>query len=450
MKPGPIRYRWKGFLLNLVVGGLVATAPAEGVDLLEVYDLATQDDPEMRRAQHEHRAASEILKQARAGFLPTLTVDAESGGTRQKIHSSDNPVFAEGTSFFATNRVTLTLNQPLYRHAAVVNLRQARTATRRADLAFETAKQELLLRVATLYFEALAAEATYDFAEAERTALQSHYEMTDLRRRTGLAAVTDLHEARARLAAVEALVIEAEDVWDDGLQALRGLNPRIPAGLSGLSGDLKLVPPAPDDAEAWKATALEENLRLLTQVQMVEVARQEVARHRAVRFPALDFLARGNRERNGGTLFGGGSDVETANFLVRLSVPVFEGGLMMSRVREAEQSYRAALEEFERQRREVVRTVRSSFYGVTRAISRSRALEQAVASQELALEARQEGYRSGRYSIVDVLDAERDLFEARSDYARARYDYVLNSLRLRQAVGALGEADLVTVNAWLE
>jgi outer membrane protein len=180
------------------------------------------------------------------------------------------------------------------------------------------------------------------------------------------------------------------------------------------------------------------------------VARQEVSRNRAGRFPALDFLARGNRERTGGTLFGGGSDVETANFLVRLSIPVFEGGLMASRIREAEQSYRAVLEEFERQRREVVRTVRSSFYGVTRAISRSQALEQAVASQKLALEARQEGYRSGRYSIVDVLDAERDLFEARSDYARARYDYVLNSLRLRQTVGALGEDDLVTINAWLE
>jgi len=450
MLPKSIGYGLKGIWLSFAVAGLVAAVPVEGIDLLEVYDLATQDDPKLRQAQQDHLASSEILKQARAGFLPTLTLEAESGGTPQNIRSSDNPVYVEGASFFSTNRLTLTLNMPLYRHAVVVNLRQAHAATRQADLEFESAKEELLIRVATLYFEALAAEATYDFAEAERLSLQSHFEMTEIQRRRGLAAITDLHEARARLAAVEALVIEAEDIWDDALQALRNLNPRIPAGISDLKDDLTLIPPDPDDVELWKASALEGNRTLRTQAQVVEVARQEVYRLRATRLPELDLLARGSRERTGGTLFGGGSDIETANLLVRLSAPLYQGGMTSSRTREAEYRYRAALEEFERQRRDVVRAAQSAFYGVKRAISRSKALKQAVDSQALALKARQDGYRSGRYSIVDVLDAERDLFEARRDHARARYNYILESLRLRLVVGALSEDDLKMVNVWLE
>ena len=450
MSPKSIRHGWKGIWLLFAVAGLVAAAPVEGIDLLGVYDLATQDDPELRRAQQEHLASSEILRQAWAEFSPTLTLDAESGGTRQNIRSFDNPLYAAGASFFSTNRLTLTLNLPLYRHTSVVNLRQARAATRQADFAFESAKQELLIRVATLYFGALAAEAIYDFAESERLSLQSHFEMTELQRRKGLASITDLHEARARLSAVEALVIEAEDVWDDALQALRSLNPRIPSGLSVLKDDLALIPPVPDDVELWKASALEGNLTFRTQAQVVEVARQEVYRLRAARLPVLDFLARGDRERNGGTLFGGGSDIETANLLVRLSVPLYQGGMTSSRTREATYKYRAALEGFEGLRREVVRAVRSAFYGVKRAISRSKALKQAVDSQTLALKARQEGYRSGSFSIVDVLDAERDLFEVRRDHARARYDYILESLRLRLIVGTLSEDDLMMINAWLE
>lgn len=260
----------------------------------------------------------------------------------------------------------------------------------------------------------------------------------------------DLYEAQARLAAVEARAIEAEDKWDDALQALRGLNAEIPAGLSDLKADLPAVPPVPDDIDLWETSAMEGNFALQTQKQVVEIARQEIQRFRATRLPELDLLARGNWEQNGGTLFGGGSDIETANFLVRLNFPLYQGGLALSRTREAAFRYRATLEEFERQRREVIRAVRSAFYGVKRAISRSKALRQAVDSQTLALNARQEGYRSGRFSIVEVLDAERDLFEARRDHARARYDYILESLRLKFVIGTLSETDLITINTWLE
>lgn len=184
-----IRNRWQKIWLACAIAILVVASSVEGVDLLGVYDLATQDDPELRRAQQEHLASSEIIKQAHAGFLPTLTFEAESGGTRQDVQSSDNPVFSEGASSFSNKRMALTLNLPLYRHTTVVNLRQARAAIRQADLVFESAKQALLIRAATLYFEALAAEATYDFVEAEHLSLQSHFDMTQLQRLRGLASI---------------------------------------------------------------------------------------------------------------------------------------------------------------------------------------------------------------------------------------------------------------------
>ena len=136
-----IRRKRHNIWLCCLVASLLGAGSANSIDLLGVYDLATQDDPELKRAQQEHQASAEILKQARAGFLPTLAFEAESGKTRQNIRNSDNPIYSEGASTFSANRLTLTLNMPLYRHTAVVNLRQANTATKQADLAFENAKR---------------------------------------------------------------------------------------------------------------------------------------------------------------------------------------------------------------------------------------------------------------------------------------------------------------------
>ena len=420
------------------------------VDLLTVYDMAAQSDPALRRALHERQGAEELSAQARAGLLPSLSVDAETGMTRQNIFSSDNTVFNPGTSSFSSSRLSLTLNQPIYNRQSHINVRQARVAGRRAGLTFESARQDLLMRVATLYFAALAARGEYEFASLQRTAFQRHYDAAEIQRARGLASMIDLYDSRARLATVEALMIEAEDRWDDAVQGLREMNEQIPVDLAPLALDMPLSSPAPDDLDTWIGVAMAENPTLLAQRASVEISAQEVSRQRAGRLPRLDVRAAGNREKSGGTLFGGGSDVETSNVQLRLSVPVYEGGLLSSRVREATQALLANQQELERVERALLREVRSAFYGVKRSISRVEALAAAAAAQELGLEARQEGFRSGRFSLLEVLDAESDLFEVRRDWARARFDYVLNSLRLKQAVGPLGEGDLLTVNGWLQ
>ena len=395
------KIRGLAFALALALPG----GPAYGIDLLGVYDLAAQDDPEIRRGLHEYLASRELIPQARAGFLPTFSVEAETGGTHQNIRSSDNAIFAPGINSFVTHRLTLSLNQPIYRHLALVNRRQARAALKRADLEFETVKQELILRVAMLYFGALAAQQEFQFSETERTALERHYELVDLQRQRGLATVTDLYDARARLATVEALVIETEDNWDDAVEALREVSRQVPASLAPLDSEVPLIPPSPSAFEMWVDAAQAQNPALLAQSQAVEIARHEVARQKSGRYPTLDLVARGNRERSGGSLYGGGSHTETSNVLMCLTFPIYQGGILGSRVREARESLQSAEQELERQSRALQRQVRGAFYGVTRAISRVTALEEAIRAQELALEARQEGYRSGLYSTIEVLDA---------------------------------------------
>ncbi len=442
----------RGFRIGVFASlfGFALSAPCCAVDLVGVYRSALKHDAQLEGARYTNLASREGLRQAFSRFLPTLTLDAETGGTHQNIRSTNNDLFSLGKSFFMTSRVSVTLNQPIYRHSTLVGVWQARADVKRSDLELMQAEQDLILRSARLYFSALAARDEVTFAEAEQASLERHFELVQVQKARGLASIMDLYEARARLATVEAQVIEAEDLWDDAIEALRELNSRLAPDLRPLRVELPLVTPQPSDVDAWIERAVEGNLRLKAQEQAVESAMQEISLQKAGRIPALNLQARENREKTGGTLFGGGSDVETANFIVTISVPVFQGGFLGSRIKEAKYAHQAAVQELERQRRALKRQVRSSFFGVTRAISRVAALEQAVRSQGLALEARQEGFRSGIVSIVAVLDAERDLFETRRDHARARYEYILNSLLLRDTVGQLSEADLLQVNRWLQ
>jgi outer membrane protein len=195
---------------------------------------------------------------------------------------------------------------------------------------------------------------------------------------------------------------------------------------------------------------LDRNLKLKIQQSNSEVARIEVDRQRAGHYPSLDVVGRYYRQDTGGSLFGGGSIVDTQDVMLELNVPIFEGGMIRSKTREAQERSSAAVENVERQRRTVVRQVHSAYDGIKTAKSRAEALEKSIEAQSYVLEAKQQGYRSGIYTSLAVLDASRDLYLLRRDYAQSRFDYVFNTMRLKQAMGTLGDDDLVIVNNWLQ
>jgi outer membrane protein len=436
--------------LTLLLFFLIPDRSAPAQDLVDLYRLARKNDPQLQRARYEHAASRETLSQAYSNLLPTLAAQGEYIENAQDIVSSDNAVFEVGKTDYTTKTYTLTLTQPIFHYASIVRVGQANAEIERADAEFEISKQDLMLRVSQLYLEVLSAQDRLAFAQAEQAAVELHFELAKGRHSMGLTPITDLHDAKARLSSVMARRIAAENDLDDSFQALREVCGDLGGKLAGLTGEMPLVGPDPGDVGPWIKGALEQNLGIKVQRQAVEVAKEEIKRQRSGHYPTLDLVGRYNDRDTNGTLFGGGSDVKTTEVLLEANLPIFQGGYVCSRTREASHLYQAVLQDLERQIRAVKRETRAAYLGVKSAISRVEALEQSVVSQRLALEAKQYGFNSGLYTSLAVLDAERDLYLAKQDYAQARYDYILNSMRLKQAVSTLEEEDLVLVNQWFK
>jgi len=424
-----------------------AAAPVD--DMLNVYKLAIANDPQFRGADSDQKALRESLYQAYARWMPLIEGEAIYGWVNQKIQESNNTVYSTGTSDYNSGTYTLKATQHLFNWALFLDVSQAKNLKKRADVELEQAKQDLMLRVVQAYFTALAAKESLAFAKAEQTDVQAVYDRASVKHRSGMAAVTDLNDARARLALADAQVIKAESDYRDALQGLQEICNKGFAELKNLPENLPMDMPTPDNAEQWVKIGLDQNLKLKVQQFNSEVARLEVGRQRAGHLPSLDVVGRYYRQDTTGSLFGGGSVVDTGDVMLQLSVPLFNGGMVLSKTDEAKAKHQSAEESAERQRRAVVRQVRAAYDGIKTSKLRAEALEKSIESQTSVLAAKEQGYRSGIYSSLAVLDASRDLYMSRRDYAQSRYEYVYNTLRLKQIVGTLTDKDLVVVNNWL-
>lgn len=436
---------WAG-LLALVLFPSLAT----GETLLEAYKLARSSDPKFKGAQYDSQAGGTAIDQARAGFLPTARFEADKVETRQRILSSNNPIFGAGVTKFPTDSHTLSINQPIFRKDVIERFEQAKAVVRQAEFTLLAAEQDLLLRTTAAYLTVLAGVDSVTLATAERQAVGRALELARERLRMGLGTITNQHDAAARYAVTQAREIEAQNKLRDARQALREITGKLIQNVQSLREEFALLTPDPVNVERWIEVAYEQNLALKARRETVEVARQEVQRQRAGHYPSLNLLLSHNRRESGSTLFGGGSNVETTDLTLRLSVPIFEGGLTSAVTQEAAYRYQKAQEDLELERRALERQTRAAFEGTISGVSLVQALRQSVIAQASALEAKDQGFKSGLLTLLPVLDAQRDLFLARRDYAQSRYDYLLNRLKLKQASGSLSEADLESVSAALQ
>lgn len=429
---------------------LFAAAPVAAQGLQEVYALARQNDPKFRAVQAEVKASGMAIDQARAGFLPTVKLDVEQTETRQRILASQNPIFGAGVTNFPTYNHTLSLLQPIFRKDVIERFEQAKAIVKQAEYTLLAAEQELQLRTSTAYLVVLAVTDSLTLARAERDAVGKVLETAREKLKMGLGTITSLHDASARYAITQARVIEAESKLRDGREGLREITGKPADKLQPLRDEFPIETPEPADVQRWLETALEQNLVLRARREAVEVARQEVERQRAGHFPSLNLLVNHNRKDAGSTLFGGGSDVETTDVTLRLTIPIFEGGMTSAVTQEAVYRHQKAKEEYEQELRSVERVTRASYDNTLSGASLVEALKQSVIAQQSALEAKSEGHKAGLYTLSAVLDAQRDLFLAKRDYAQARYEYLLGRLKLKQAAGILAEADLAIVGAALQ
>ena len=429
---------------------LLLPMPARGETLQEAYALAHQNDPKYRAAQAESQANGMAIDQALAGFLPTVKLDIEEMETRQRILSSQNAIFGAGVTNFPTYSHTLSLNQPIFRKDVIERFAQAKAVVRQAEFTLLAAEQDLQLRTAAAYLVVLAATDSLALASAEREAVGKVLDLARAKLRMGLGTITNQYDAAARYAVTQAREIEAQNKLRDARQGLREITGRLIENVQTLREEIRLETPEPAVIERWLETAFEQNLMLKAKREAVDVARQEVERQRAGHFPSLNLVASHNRKQAGSTLFGGGSDVETTDVTLRLSVPIFEGGLTSAVTQEAAFRYQKSQEDHEQERRAVERATRAFYDGTVSGVSLVGALKQSVIAQQSALEAKVEGQKSGLFALLPVLDAQRDLYLAKRDFAQSRYDYLLYRLRLKQAAGTLSETDLVSIGAALQ
>lgn len=417
-------------------------------DLLSIYALSRANDPLFQAAEFTLRAEQQLPRQARAALLPNVNASAARIRARDEI-SGSAAFLTEGSATFNVNQYGIDLTQTIFDRGKSLSLAQAQSQSRVAELEFQSATQQLILRVAIRYFAVLAAQDDVDLSIAEKRAVARQLELADERLQVGLGTKTDLFDAQARFRLAEAQEIRARNFLDNARQALGELIGQPPPALTKLGSGSPVEGPSPEDVQAWVDRALSDNLDLEIARQTETVAEQELERQRAGRYPSLDLVVRHNVSDADGSISGPGIKNTSTDALVQLSVPIYQGGSVDAQTREALYRLQAAQKQTESALRSADRTTRSAYSDIITSIRQAEALDQAVVASESALEAKREGFAAGLDTNIDVLNAQRDLFRAKRDYLQSRYEYILNFLRLQQAVGELDEDDLEKVNGWL-
>jgi outer membrane protein len=456
---------------------LVAAPRAEATGLLDAYRDALRSDPALREAASNRLAALEARPQARAALLPQLegtgSYEYQDRSGTQTIQQRD----ANGDIITLTTRFEqdveplrqwqLRVTQTLFRWDQWVALRQSDKQMAQAEAEFRAAEQDLMARVSQRYFDILGARATLMAAEAAKEAIGRQLEQAEKRFEVGLSAITDVQEAQASFDSATAGVIDAKRALAVARESLREITGEYYADLADAGTDTPLVAPEPLDVEEWVRTAISRNLNLEAARLAAEISRDNIEVSRSGHYPALElFAARSNSDttaqRRDRLLAPPGqpqtpqtpfrdadSDLWQDSVGVQVRVPIYSGGAVASRVREATYLHQSSQNRLERIARETERQTRAAFLSVNAEISRTEALAQAVQSSETALRATEAGFEVGTRTTVDVLQSRRQLFEAQRDYANSRYTYLVAALFLKQAAGILREADIEEIDSWL-
>lgn len=461
----------KGFLrLAALSMALLTSSIAVGEDLAEVYAKAQRNDPAIREAEANMMAKLEKKPQAIANLLPQVDLTAGWNTARQDGRQAfgvaggaagSTPRLAfDGES--NTRNWTVDFRQPLFDTDAWRRLRRSDNEVAQARADYESAQQDLVIRVSEAYFDVLAAQDTLESEQAAKNAIGRQLEQANRRFEVGLIAITDVKESQAAYDDAVASEIAAQRSLATAKEALREITGEYPQTLAMPKDEFPLIPPDPQVEQDWVDVALQQNADLESARIGAEITRENVKIARAGHLPSVDIVASYGKRRSDGdsTTFDvppTNDDIMSENYAnrrdrsigVQLSLPIFSGGGTSSTVQENVYLHRAARENYEKVSRNTERGARDAYLGVIAEIARVEALARSVESNQTALEATQAGYDVGTRTTVDVLNARDSLLKATTQYARSKYDYLVNVLKLKQAAGTLNTADVNDINNWL-
>jgi outer membrane protein len=446
------------FLIRTILLGAIATS-ASAADLGAVYQRALANDPVIREAEANRRAARESKPQAIAALLPQINAsgrydDESTDSTGAFVQPGLPPTPETRDSEGNSSAWDVSLRQSVFRWQNWAALRRADAEGAQAEADYRAAQQDLILRTSEAYFNVLAAQDALESAQAAHDAIGRQLEQSEKRFEVGLIAVTDVQEAKAAFDSATATLIQAKRNLATTGERLRELTGDTFDELSKPGSEMPLKSPDPASAEDWVRLAMDQNARLISSRLAADITRHNISSERGGHLPSLDLVVSRSHFESEATITGTSagdvdSDSDDTTYSLQVTFPIFSSGGTSSRVRQAQYRHTAARERLERTARETERETRDAYLGVNSEMARVQSLKQAVESARTALQATEAGYEVGTRTSVDVLDARRRLFEAETNYSRSRYDYLLNVLRLRLAAGTLDAGGLTEINSLL-
>ncbi|MDR0563971.1 MAG: TolC family outer membrane protein [Azoarcus sp.] len=432
---------------------MLTTHTAKTADLVQIYYDALAHDARYTSARAQHSADQEKLVQGRGGLLPLVTANAGVGWNNAKTTTTTpNPFTGQKTKTknsqqYNSNSYALQLAAPLIRVQNWLQYKEAALYTELANSLFAQETQELILRTAEAYFNVLNAQDSLNAIAQLRAAASEQLELARTSFKVGTVTITDVHEAQSRFDLASAQEIAARNASDIAKEALARIIGHTPEELSKLKPGILIPPPQPNDIATWTEAAEKNHYGVQAQTLLCEIAERALQRERAGHLPTLDLVASyGRSNRPSGTV----DRIDSSTVGIQIDVPLYQGGVVSSRTREAAALKIKADSDLEDARRGAVLAAREAWLSVTSGMAKVRALEAAQNSSASSLTANRLGYKVGVRINIDVLNAQSQLADAIQQLARARYDTLLAQLRLKAAVGTLNEEDVRAINTLLE
>ena len=427
-----------------------AEPAAEVEGLLDVYELALEAEPRLRGRHREVEEVQALRDGAFGGLLPEISLRGSVRRVRRDQTSTD--MFGDEQDIertFTSQQYGLSFTQPLYNVAAWRRLESADEELARAELELEAERQALMQRVVESYLRVLNAQSVRELAQREEEAIATSLEQVEALYEEGLVSITELEEVRARRDNARAGALRAESDVEIAREELAEVTDRHHRRLAGLHPDAELPDVVPADIDVWTRRAHENNPALLAARAGVEATRHDMRAARAEHLPTVDLIAGYDRidddvgEVDGSSV---GREFDDASIGIQVSVPLYSGGRTSARTRAVDNRRERELEELEATRRSVRTAVRSAFLALASGRSELRAQAQAVRSNERNVEAMEAGFEAGERSIVDVVDAQRDLFAQRRALTEIRHEYLIQTLALKAGAGMLETEDIVALD----
>lgn len=443
-------YKLTGWLLlSLFVSSYVHadTADTANQTLIDVYQQALANDAELASALSANKAAQEIIEQGKALYRPSVNFSGSANNSHTDIRFLDSNISGDGRADFNSYRAGVEARQPIYRKQNLVQIDQAKTQVSQADKQYHLSQQSLILRTTEAYFQGLVAKDQIDLIQAQKQAILSQLEQAKATFEVGTSTITDVNEAQARYDLILAQEVKAVNDLEIAKRNIQLITGERPAGLAPIKSEI-VISPVKETMDEWLDITRANNLSIQIQQDAVTLAKQQVELANAGHLPTLDAIASYARSYTDGspTPFNAGNDLRNATIGLELSIPIYQGGAISSRARQAVHNQQKAQDDLNIARRKAELDTQQAYLNLTTSIAQVGALEQALRSSETQLDSTQLGYEVGVRTSVDVLDAQQQLYAAKRDLLKSRYDYLLNLIRLKTASGLVAESDVSDIN----